>query len=214
MLFFLRLVVLDRAFWINNYANMVFTMKIKGKAIKLLTSNIDTDQIIPARHLTGISKTGLGIHLFEDVPNSPLDAIEHEDAKVVLTLENFGCGSSREHAVWAIQDRGFDAVVAASFARIFEENCYNNAVVPVKLSQEQIEEIANADTEIEIDVITQVLSCNGKDYKFELDELKKEFILRGGFMKFLESKVPDIKQWDEAQRHSGRIHSCGANSGS
>lgn len=170
-------------------------MKIKGKALKLLSSNIDTDQIIPARYLTGISKTGLGIHLFEDVPNNPLDAIEHEDCRVVLTLENFGCGSSREHAVWAIQDRGFQAVVAASFARIFEENCYNNGVVPVKLTIAQIEEIAKTGSEIEIDVEAQVLNCAGKSYKFELDELKKEFILKGGFMKFLEAKVPKIKQW-------------------
>ncbi len=170
-------------------------MKFKGKALKLLTSNIDTDQIIPARHLTGISKTGLGIYLFEDVPNNPMDAIEHEDCKVVLTLENFGCGSSREHAVWAINDRGFQAVVAVSFARIFEENCYNNAVVPVKLTEAQIKEIAAADADIEVDVIAQTLTCNGKEYKFDLDELKKEFILKGGFMKFLETKVPQVKKW-------------------
>lgn len=176
-------------------------MQIKGKALKLLSPNIDTDQIIPARHLTGISKTGLGIHLFEDVPNNPLDAIEHEDCKVVLTLDNFGCGSSREHAVWAIHDRGFQAVVAVSFARIFEENCYNNAVVPVKLTEEEVYEIAAADTDIEIDVNTQVLRSNGKEYKFELDELKKEFILKGGFMKFLENKVSGVKTW-EAKRPS------------
>ena len=92
----------------------VFIMKIESQALKVLTSNVDTDQIIPARYLTGISKTGLGIHLFEDLPNNPLDAIEHEDYKVILTLENFGCGSSREHAVWSITDRGFQAVVAVA----------------------------------------------------------------------------------------------------
>ena len=173
-------------------------MKIKGRALELLTSNIDTDQIIPARHLTGISKTGLGIYLFEDVPNNPMDAIEHEDCNIVLTLENFGCGSSREHAVWAIQDRGFKAVVAVSFARIFEENCYNNGVVPVKLTEEQVKEIAQANTDIEIDVINQKLNCNGKEYSFVLDELKKEFILKGGFMKFLETKVPKVKEWATA----------------
>jgi 3-isopropylmalate/(R)-2-methylmalate dehydratase small subunit len=174
---------------------ILIIMQIKGKALKLLTSNIDTDQIIPARHLTGITKTGLGIYLFEDVPNSPLDAIEHDDCKVVLTLDNFGCGSSREHAVWAISDRGFQAVCAVSFARIFEENCYNNAVVPVKLTEAQIQEIAAAGTDIAIDVIKQVLTCNGKEYNFDLDELKKEFILKGGFMKFLETKIPNVKKW-------------------
>jgi len=173
-------------------------MKIKGSALAILASNIDTDQIIPARHLTGISKTGLGKFLFEDVPNNPLDAIDHEDCKVVLTLENFGCGSSREHAVWAIQDRGFQAVIAVSFARIFEDNCYNNGVVPVKLSAEEVQELAQATKagkEIEIDVINQTLVCDSKKYNFPLDELKKEFLLKGGFMKFLETKVPLIKEW-------------------
>ncbi len=170
-------------------------MQIKSKALNVLTSNIDTDQIIPARYLTGISKTGLGIRLFEDLPSNPLDAIESEGKQIILTLENFGCGSSREHAVWAITDRGFKAVVAASFARIFEENCYNNGLVPVKLGQAEIEEIAKAGGEVEIDVIKQVLKAGGKEYKFELDELKKEFILKGGFMKFLEAKVPKIKEW-------------------
>jgi 3-isopropylmalate/(R)-2-methylmalate dehydratase small subunit len=174
-------------------------MIIKGKALSVLNSNIDTDQIIPARHLTGISKTGLGIYLFEDVPNNPLDAIEHEDSRVILTLENFGCGSSREHAVWAIQDRGFQAVVAASFARIFEENCYNNGLVPVKLSEAEIQELAKSNSEIEIDVVNQVLKSAGKEYKFELDELKKQFILKGGFMKFLDAKVPEIRKWAEAK---------------
>ncbi len=178
-------------------------MQITGKALLLLNSNIDTDQIIPARHLTGISKTGLGIYLFEDVPNNPLDAIDHDNCKVVITLENFGCGSSREHAVWALADRGFQAVVAVSFARIFEENCYNNAVVPVKLTESQVQEIANlvkaSNPDISVDVINQKLSIANKVYSFELDELKKEFILKGGFMKFLDAKVPQVKEWATAQ---------------
>ncbi|MBT6842488.1 MAG: 3-isopropylmalate dehydratase small subunit [Candidatus Melainabacteria bacterium] len=170
-------------------------MKFKSKALNILTSNIDTDQIIPARHLTGISKTGLGVYLFEDLPNNPLDAIEHDDCQIIITLENFGCGSSREHAVWSITDRGFNAVVAASFARIFEENCYNNALVPVVLTIQEIEEISNFKGEIEIDVDAQILKTD-KEYKFELDSLKKEFILKGGFMKFLDAKVPEIKAWE------------------
>lgn len=174
-------------------------MQIKGKALNILTSNIDTDQIIPARHLTGISKTGLGKYLFEDLPNNPLDAIDHQDCQIIITLENFGCGSSREHAVWAITDRGFKAVIALSFARIFEENCYNNALVPVKLNQTEINEISKAAGDIEIDVEAQTLAAAGKTYKFELDPLKKEFILKGGFMKFLDAKVPQIKAWAEAK---------------
>ncbi|MDA0772631.1 MAG: 3-isopropylmalate dehydratase small subunit [Cyanobacteria bacterium] len=173
-------------------------MKFKSQALNILTSNIDTDQIIPARHLTGILKTGLGVYLFEDLPNNPLDAIEHDDCQIIITLENFGCGSSREHAVWAITDRGFKAVVAASFARIFEENCYNNALVPVTLTVPEIEEISKYKGEIEIDVDAQILRTD-KEYKFELDSLKKEFILKGGFMKFLDAKVPEIKAWEAAK---------------
>lgn len=174
-------------------------MEITGRVLKVLKANIDTDQIIPARYLTGISKTGLGKFLFEDLPDNPLDAIEHEGAKVILTLENFGCGSSREHAVWSILDRGFKAVIAVSFARIFEENCYNNGVVPIKLSEAEITEIAaklKDDTELKIDVTNQILNLANKAYKFDLDELKKEFILKGGFMKFLEGKVPKIQAWE------------------
>lgn len=176
-------------------------MIIKSKTLKVLKSNIDTDQIIPARYLTGISKTGLGQYLFEDLPGNPLDAITHDGVEIIMALDNFGCGSSREHAVWAILDRGFKAVIAPSFARIFEENCYNNAVVPLKLSEEEINEIAALDEfqEIEIDVTNQVLKTPSKEYKFELDELKKEFILHGGFMKFLDNKVPEIKEWAKAK---------------
>lgn len=177
----------------------LFLMKVKGKALKVLTSNIDTDQIIPARHLTGISKTGLGKFLFEDLPSNPLDVFEHESSNIILTLHNFGCGSSREHAVWAITDRGFQAVIAVSFARIFEENCYNNGLVPVILSEAEVQEIASGSGLIEIDVLDQKLYANGKTYSFHLDELKKEFILKGGFMKFLEAKVPSIKTWDASR---------------
>ncbi len=177
-------------------------MKITGRVLKALKSNIDTDQIIPARHLTGISKTGLGKFLFEDLPSNPLDAFDHENARFILTLDNFGCGSSREHAVWSIKDRGFEVVIAVSFARIFEDNCYNNGVVPVKLSEEEVQEIDQSLTkpehEISIDVEKQELYVADKTYNFELDQLKKEFILKGGFMKFLDAKVPEIKKWAEA----------------
>ena len=171
-------------------------MKIKAKILPIPSSNIDTDQIIPARYLTGISKTGLGDKLFEDVPNSPIANKEYEGAGVVVTKENFGCGSSREHAVWALTDRGFKAVIAESFARIFEENCYNNAVVPVVLDKEAVAFILdNPKDEIEIDVNSQTVSFKGKNYDFGLDPLKKEFILKGGFMNFLDAKVPEIKKW-------------------
>src|SRR5580658_8821731 len=96
-------------------------------------ANIDTDQIIPARYLTGISKSGLGQHLFLGMPGGPEMLAAHPEAKVIVARENFGCGSSREHAVWALQDRGFKAVIAPSFGRIFHENAYANGVIPIEL---------------------------------------------------------------------------------
>lgn len=172
-------------------------MIIKGKILPLDRSNIDTDQIIPARHLTGISKTGYGEHLLEDVPHTPINDPKYKDAMILLTKENFGSGSSREHAVWAIIDRGFKAVIAISFARIFEENCYNNGLVPVKLKANEVEELFK-ENECEIDVINQKVKVrNGKEFNFDLDPLKKEFILKGGFLKFIESKVKKVKEWEK-----------------
>ncbi len=172
-------------------------MNFKGKIYPLDRSNVDTDQIIPARHLTGITKSGYGVHLLEDVPHTTINNPEYKDSVVLLTRENFGCGSSREHAVWAIMDKGFKAVIAISFARIFEENCYNNALVPIKLKQEEIEKLFKQN-ECEIDVVNQTVKLqSGEIFKFELDPLKKEFILRGGFLKFMEGKVTKVKEWEK-----------------
>ena len=172
-------------------------MQIKGKILPLDRSNIDTDQIIPARHLTSVSKSGFGVFLLEDVPNSPINDPVYKDSSVLLTRENFGCGSSREHAVWAITDRGFKAVIAISFARIFEENCYNNGLVPIKLKEVEIEKLFK-EKECEIDVINQTVKLtSGEVFKFELDPLKKEFILKGGFLKYMETKVSQVREWEK-----------------
>ena len=172
-------------------------MLIKGKILPLDRSNIDTDQIIPARHLTGITKSGYGVYLLEDVPGTPINDSKYKGATVLLTRENFGCGSSREHAVWAIMDRGFKAVIATSFARIFEENCYNNGLVPVKLKTEEIEKLFK-ESECTIDVVKQTLETPQQGiFTFDLDPLKKEFILKGGFLKFMEGKVGKVKSWEK-----------------
>ena len=174
-------------------------MLIKGKILPLDRSNIDTDQIIPARHLTGISKTGYGVYLLEDVPRTPISDPKYKDAAILLTRENFGCGSSREHAVWAIMDRGFKAVIASSFARIFEENCYNNGLVPVVLKEDEVNKLFK-ETECTIDVIKQTIETpQWGVFTFDLDPLKKEFLLKGGFLKFMETKVSKVKEWEKSQ---------------
>ncbi len=171
-------------------------MIIKGKIFPLDRSNIDTDQIIPARHLTGITKSGYGVHLLEDVPGTTINDPKYKDRTILLSRENFGCGSSREHAVWAIMDRGFQAVIAISFARIFEENCYNNGLVPVKLKPNEIDLLLKEE-ECEIDVVNQTLKTSKDSFSFSLDPLKKEFILRGGFLKFMGSKVTKVQEWEK-----------------
>ncbi len=173
-------------------------MNIKGKILPLDRSNIDTDQIIPARYLTGISKSGYGKHLLEDLPGSPVNDEKYKDAVVLLSGDNFGCGSSREHAVWAIMDRGFKAVISGSFARIFEENCYNNGLVPVKLKADEIEKLFKC-TECEINVLEETVKANNDIFNFALDPLKKEFILQGGFLKFMDSKVAKVKEWEKSR---------------
>ena len=172
-------------------------MIIKGKILPLDRSNIDTDQIIPARHLTGITKSGYGVYLLEDVPRTPINDPKYKDAVILLTRENFGCGSSREHAVWAIMDRGFKAVIAVGFARIFEENCYNNGLVPIKLKAEEIEKLFK-ESECKIDVINQTIETpQWGVFTFDLDPLKKEFILKGGFLRFMEGKIGKVKDWEK-----------------
>jgi len=171
-------------------------MIVKGKILPLDRSNIDTDQIIPARYLTGISKSGYGKYLLQDLPETPVNDDKYKDAVVLLSRENFGCGSSREHAVWAIMDRGFKVVISSGFARIFEENCYNNGLVPVKLKAEEVDQLFKSN-ECEINVLEQIVKANGETFKFDLDPLKKEFIVQGGFLKFMDSKVPKVKEWEK-----------------
>ena len=92
-------------------------------------------------------------------------------------------------------DRGFKAVIAISFARIFEENCYNNGLVPVKLKPEEVEKLFK-ENECNIDVVNQTLKTKNETYKFDLDPLKKEFLLKGGFLKFMETKINKVKDWE------------------
>ncbi len=173
-------------------------MIISGSILALDRANIDTDQIIPARYLTGITKSGLGQYLFTGLPDGPGLLATKPGARILVTRENFGCGSSREHAAWALVDHGFQAVIAPSFARIFHENAYNNALTPIVLSDELIELALRAKSAT-IDVEQETLSLDGgAPLSFSLDPLRKQFILGGGFMRYLASKIPTIRAWEIA----------------
>ena len=174
-------------------------MIVEGSVLVIPRANIDTDQIIPARYLTRIDADGMGEHLFEGLPNGPALLASNPDATILVTGENFGCGSSREHAAWALLGRGIRAVIAPSFARIFNENAYNNGLVPVALPQETVDALAQAKT-IAVDVASETLRADGGEpVRFELDPLRKEFVLGGGFMKYIEAKLAEVRAWEAAR---------------
>jgi 3-isopropylmalate/(R)-2-methylmalate dehydratase small subunit len=174
-------------------------MIIDGPVLALPRANIDTDQIIPARYLTTIDANGMGEHLFEGLPDGPALLASNPDAVVLVTGDNFGCGSSREHAAWALRDRGFMAVIAPSFARIFHENAYNNGIVPVVLPQATVDTLMSAQR-ITIDVDAEKLSADGREpIPFTLDALRKHFVLGGGFLGFLAAKIDAIRAWEAAR---------------
>jgi 3-isopropylmalate/(R)-2-methylmalate dehydratase small subunit len=175
-------------------------MLITGTLLAIDRANIDTDQIIPARFLTGITKSGLGQHLFSGLPGGPELLAAHPGASILTTRENFGCGSSREHAAWALLDWGFRAVIAPSFARIFQENAYNNGLVPVLLAPEGVDAVFRSPTTLTIDVERERLTLgDGGTLDFQLDPLRKEFILGGGFMRYIQGKIPQIRAWEAAR---------------
>ena len=160
----------------------------ESAVVVLPLDDIDTDQIIPARFLKGTQKTGLGEHLFEDRrvhPDFPLLAIGARAAKILVTGANFGCGSSREHAPWALVDRGFRAIIARSFADIFKENATKNGLVPVALpgaACTQIERAINLNPEVQVRIDLaedRVKLPDGTTFAFSLDPFAKHCLLSG-----------------------------------
>jgi 3-isopropylmalate/(R)-2-methylmalate dehydratase small subunit len=164
---------------------------IKSKAIPLDMVNVDTDQIVPKQFLKLVQKTGYGRYLFYDwrfdkngkpKSNFVLNDPKYADRQILLTRDNFGSGSSREHAAWAILDYGFRAVIAPSFADIFYNNCFKNGILPIMLSHKEVDFMfLNADDmEIEVDLSNQqIIMAGPKIINFEIDESRKKKLLEG-----------------------------------
>ena len=166
-----------------------------GIAAPLDQANVDTDQIIPKQFLTGVTRAGYGKHLFHDWryldleekepnPEFSLNKPEHKGASILLARENFGCGSSREHAPWALTDFGFKAVIATSFADIFYGNCMNNQLLPIALSSSEMDvlfaAVANdASAVISIDLPAQTVSVGDTSMSFEIAEHHKNNLVKG-----------------------------------
>ena len=160
---------------------------IKGRMAPLDRANVDTDQIIPKQFLKRIERTGFGPFAFYDwrrAGDFVLDRPEFRGAQVLVTGSNFGCGSSREHAVWALQDAGFRAVIAPSFADIFGSNCFKVGLLPVVLETPEVRrliELATQEpaTEVTVDLVDQKVSAPGVESSFEVDAFARECLLNG-----------------------------------
>ena len=186
--------------------------QIRSRTVALPATNIDTDQIIPARFLTATSKAGFGKHLFADwrydtdgkpKPEFALNKPEAQGAAILVAGRNIGCGSSREHAPWALQDFGFAAVISTEFADIFRTNCLKNGLLPLVVDElTHAWLIANPNVEVTIDVASTTLTLpNGTSVSFPLEGFAKYCLLNGvDELGFLLSKNDAISAYESAHR--------------
>ena len=164
---------------------------LKSIPAYLPIANIDTDMIIPKQFLKTIKRTGLGKNLFfemryddngSEIKDFILNQQPYNKSKILITGKNFGCGSSREHAPWALLDFGITCVISSSFADIFYNNCFKNGILPIILNEEKIKELSEyfkRQEEIEIDLKEEKIVFGNNEIKFEIDEFKKKCLLEG-----------------------------------
>ncbi|MBV8589888.1 MAG: 3-isopropylmalate dehydratase small subunit, partial [Acetobacteraceae bacterium] len=184
--------------------------RLTALAAPLDLANVDTDKIIPARFLKTIKRSGLGIHLFDTLryneneqerPEFVLNQEPFRGAQIMIADENFGCGSSREHAVWALVDFGIRCVIAPSFADIFYNNSFKNGLLPVRLPRPQCEKLMQAarmgaNARITVDLERQIVSTpRGEEFSFDIDPFRRHLLLEG---------LDDIGQ---TLQHASRIES-------
>ena len=165
--------------------------KLKSIPAYLSTANVDTDMIIPKQFLKTIKRTGLGKNLFFEmryddqgsaVSDFVLNKVPYNNSKILIAGKNFGCGSSREHAPWALLDFGITCVISSSFADIFHNNCFKNGILPVTLDEEKIKELseyANRKEEISIDLVEEKVLYGNNEVTFKVDPFKKKCLLEG-----------------------------------
>ena len=168
--------------------------ELTGVAAPLPLANVDTDKIIPARFLKTIKRTGLGVHLFDTLrfdgagaerPDFVLNQPPYRHAEILIAHENFGCGSSREHAPWALLDFGIRCVIAPTFADIFHNNCFKNGVLPIRLPREVCDQLMDdarmgGNARISVDLARQVvIRPSGEEIHFDIDPFRKRLLLNG-----------------------------------
>lgn len=156
-------------------------ISLTGSVLPLDRANVDTDQIIPKQFLKTIGRAGLGKGLFFDWrhdKNFELNQPQYQGAQILIAGENFGCGSSREHAVWALKDYGFSCVVAPSFSDIFYNNCGKNGVLAIRLPTNEARSLMRA-RELTIDLKAQTIRHGGETLHFDIDPFRKQCLLQG-----------------------------------
>ena len=168
--------------------------QLRGTAAPLDMINVDTDMIIPKQYLKTIKRTGLGKHLFAEMryeeggaekPDFVLNKPQYRGAQILVAEDNFGCGSSREHAPWALLDFGIRCVISTSFADIFYNNCFKNGILPIKVTKQQLRELLDdaskgSNAVLEIDLENQKIGRpNGENVSFEIDPHRKHCLLHG-----------------------------------
>lgn len=195
--------------------------ELSGIAAPMPLINIDTDMIIPKVFLKTIKRSGLGVNLFDEmrydndgneIPDFVLNKPQYRNSEIIVAGDNFGCGSSREHAPWAIKDFGIRCVISTSFADIFFNNCFKNGILPIVLPKEQVDLLMQdaekgSNARIQIDLAIQtVTSSDGVVMKFEVDDFKKHCLLNGlddislsleksDSIEIYETKVADSHPW-------------------
>ena len=164
---------------------------LKGIAAPLPIVNIDTDMIIPKQFLKTIKRTGLGVSLFYEmrydndgklIKDFVLNTSPYDQSKILVAGDNFGCGSSREHAPWSLKDFGISCVLSTSFADIFYNNCFQNGILPIVITPEQLDQLMTAAlnrTEFHIDLPEQTIKAGNHSFNFEIEEFRKERLLQG-----------------------------------
>jgi 3-isopropylmalate/(R)-2-methylmalate dehydratase small subunit len=181
-----------------------------GIAAPLLRANIDTDLIIPKQFLKTLVRSGLGQHLFSEVRYDAkgqersdfiLNQARYRSASILLAGPNFGCGSSREHAPWALKDFGIRAILAPSFADIFYTNCFANGLLPVQLPMEAIETLAAVKDPLTVDLPAQQVRGGGHTFAFDIEPARKAVLLEGlDEIKRTEANLADIAAFEARRR--------------
>lgn len=190
----------------------------RGKIVPLAINDIDTDQIIPARFLKTIEKMGLGENLFNDWrylsdgspnPGFVLNQPRARNGSILLAGDNFGCGSSREHAPWALMGYGFRAVISTSFADIFRNNSLKNGLLPIIVDKQTLRELfdsadSDEDSEVTVDLESQTLELpGGRQVSFPVDEFSRQCLLQGGDqLSYIQQRMDAIREYEGASANA------------